>query len=269
MDAFDCPHLRFEGDVSEVNTDGFATEHQRGLLISDRDIHIWRANLDLPITRIKKYHQMLSNDEGVRAERFRFEQDRHRFIVRRGKLRAILGRYLGIAPNRLQFCCREYGKLALVDGIGNGSIRFSVSHSDGLALYGFARGHEIGVDVERIRDISEMEEIIEAFFSTNEKALFHGLPEREKRKAFFNGWTRKEAFIKAFGTGLSYPLDSFDVGLASDGADKLRTFDAERREVCDWTIHALTPGHDYMGAFAINRKDFTLRCFGWTAVTSN
>jgi len=178
------------------------------------EIHVWYACLEQPVSRFQRLKQLLSPDESMRAERFHFEEDRKRFIACHGILRTILGRYLNVDPSRLQFCNGKNGKPSLVDTLGSESIRFNSSKSNGVALFAFTRGREIGVDIEHIRDIPEMEQIAERFFSVKENAAFHTLPQSKKKEAFFNCWTRKEAFIKAIGEGLYCHLDKFDVSLA-------------------------------------------------------
>jgi len=127
------------------------------LALSSNDVHVWRASLDQLALRFQRLAQTLSADEQLRAERFYFEQDRRRFVVSRGLLRTILGCYLGIEPSRLQFCYGSRDKPALVETSGGGTLRFNLSHSQGLALYAVTRNREIGVDLERIRPISEAE----------------------------------------------------------------------------------------------------------------
>ena len=127
------------------------------LALSSDHIHVWCASLDQPASCVQQFAQSLSADERVRAERFHFEQHRNRFIAGRGLLRMILSYYTGIEPSRLQFCYGSRDKPALVETSGGGTLRFNLSHSQGLALYAVTRNREIGVDLERIRPISEAE----------------------------------------------------------------------------------------------------------------
>jgi len=156
------------------------------------DIHVWSVSLDQLASRVQTLSQTLSPDERMRAERFHFEEDRNHFIISRGILRTILGRYLSVEPDKLQFCYGKHGKPALADISGKGRICFNSSRSEGLALYAFTRDREIGIDIEHIRDIPEMEHIVEGFFSEREKVVFRSLPESKRKEAFFHCWTRKE-----------------------------------------------------------------------------
>jgi len=203
-------------------------------------------------------------DERMRAERFHFERDRKRFIVRRGILRTILGCYLSIEPSRLRFCYGKNGKPALADTSGKGRIRFNLSHSEGLALVAFTRDREIGVDIEHIRDISEMEQIAERFFSVREYTVFRVLPKSKKKEAFFNCWVRKEAFTKAIGDGLSWPLDKFDVSLILGESARLLRIEGDSKGASRWSIQDLKPASGFAAAFAVEGRSGRLHCWQWS-----
>jgi len=221
------------------------------------EIHIWYAYLDKPVSQ---FWGLLSMDERRRAGRFHFEEDRRRFIVRQGILRKILGYYLGVEPSRFQFCYGNNGKPALADTFGKGKVRFNSSHSEGLALYAFTRDREIGVDIEHIGDGFEMEQIAEQFFSTREKAIFRALPESKKKRAFFNCWTRKEAFIKATGDGLSLPLDRFDVSLVPGEPARLLGIDGDSKAASRWLLQDLKPAPGFAAAFAVKGQSRYVHC---------
>ena len=236
---------------------------QSELPLLEKDIHIWRVDLDLPIIGFKKLYQQLSNDERLRAERFYFEKDRKRFIIGRGILRMILGCYLRVEPSRVQFCYGKHGKAELSDALGKRNIFFNMSDSEGLALYAFTRSHEIGVDIESIREISEMDQIAQSFFSSGENAVFCSIPNGKKKEAFFNCWTRKEAFIKAIGEGLSRPLDKFEVSLIPGESAKLLKIDGDSLRASRWSIQALKPASGFVAAFAVKKRSWQLRCWRW------
>ncbi len=227
------------------------------------EIHVWCASLDQPVSQFQRLRQTLSMDERTKAERFHFERDRKRFNAGRGILRTILGWYLGGEPNRLQFCYGKNGKPALADTFGNGGIHFNMSRSVGLALYAFTRDREIGVDIERVRDISEMDQIAERFFSVKENAVFRTLPKSKRKEAFFRCWTRKEAFIKAIGKGLSMPLDKFDVALVPGKPARLIRIEGDSKEASRWTIRELKPAAGFAAAFALEGRSRRLRCWQW------
>lgn len=209
-------------------------------------VHVWRASLLAPPGRLAEWRALLNPQESDRAARFRFPQHRDRFIAARAALRLIVARYAGVAPATLEFRYGPHGKPALAGG--SVDLRFNMSHSGDLALYAVARGREVGVDLERHRADVECERIAHRFFSPAEVTALLALPPEEQRPAFFRCWSRKEAYIKALGTGLALPLDQFDVSLAPDEpARLLQTYHAphERER---WSMWALEPGPDYAGA---------------------
>src|SRR5579872_1541004 len=179
--------------------------------LSQCEVHVWRADLDLPAERIESLSQILSADERVRASRFRYDIDRNRFVVAHGALRILLARYLGAKPYAIEFSQNEFGK-PLLNHNHSKELHFNLSHSGTLALFAFARA-EVGVDIERIRPEFTTEQIAERFFSTDEVNDLRALPIHLQAVGFFNCWTRKEAYIKAWGKGLSMPLSDFAVSL--------------------------------------------------------
>lgn len=233
------------------------------VVAAEAEVHVWRASLDLPPPRVRALLASLAHDERDRAERFHFQVHRDRFIAGRGLLRAILARYLGRTPDQLRFSYSPHGKPAVAANTGAGDLRFNVSHSDGLALYAITRGREIGVDVECLRPDFVSEEIARRFFSPREVAAVQALPAVERHEAFFACWTRKEAYIKARGEGLSMPLERFDVSLApGEPAALLSTLD-EPAAAARWSLWALDPGPGYAAALAAEGHGWRLRCWQW------
>jgi 4'-phosphopantetheinyl transferase len=143
-------------------------------------------------------------------------------------------------------------------------LHFNLSHSNGVALFAFARDYEIGVDIEKVRDIAEMEQIAIGFFSPKEYRFFRELPENMKKEAFFNCWTRKEAFIKAIGAGLSYPLNKFDVSLAPGQPARLMEIEGNSKAISRWCIQELKPTIGFVAAFAIEKCNWRLNCWHWS-----
>lgn len=233
------------------------------LELLDDEIHIWCANLDQFATGLNGFIQTLSLDEQKRAQRFYFERDRQRFILGRGVLRTILAVYLSIEPNQIQFSYGKNGKPALDGTHGKGALHFNLSHSEGMALYAFTRSGEIGLDIEYIRKIPEMEPIAEQLFSARERAAFRALPESKKNEAFFNCWTRKEAFIKAIGDGLSQPLDEFDVSLTPGEPARLLRIEGDSKAASRWLIQELKLAPGFAAAFAVERQNWRLSCWQW------
>src|SRR6266576_693793 len=186
------------------------------LALSKQDIHIWYAFLDQPTVSVQQLMATLSSDELSKARSFYFEQDRKRYTVCRGLLRRILSYYLKSAPHQLQFRYGSRGKPALAELPGSNSISFNLSHSHELALYAVTQGREIGIDLEHMRHMPEVERIVDQFFSAREVTVFHALHPHEQQEAFFKGWTSKEAYLKAIGEGLSCPLSHIEVSLCPE-----------------------------------------------------
>lgn len=225
------------------------------------EVHVWRAILDQTPSQIQSFLHTLAADEQARAERFYFQTDREHFIVARGVLRAILGFYLNRAPECLSFCYSSHGKPALAWESGGDAVRFNMSHSHGVALYAVTRGREVGIDLEYIRLNLEVDQVAERFFSRREVAMLRALPTEAQRHAFFLCWTRKEAYIKARGEGLSLPLDQFDVSLAPGEPAVLLGTQRDPYEVSRWSLQELTPAPGYVAALAVEGHDWRLACW--------
>ena len=205
------------------------------------ELHIWRAWLDVEPGERARLCSYLNQDEVSRAERYVFPLDHDHFIVARGRLRELLGKYLHCAPNAVELKTGRYGKPAVLDD--REQLRFNLSHSHGLALYGFCTGRELGIDTEKIRPGFSNEGIAERYFSAAEQRDLAELPKELRDAAFFLCWTRKEAYIKAHGDGLQIPLDSFDVALKPGEPETLRSVDSGR-----WSMRSFTPAPAFVAA---------------------
>lgn len=249
--------------VPKSSTDK-ATHSARGhdpdrLSLAKRDVHIWQLSLAQSSATINQLRQLLSADEEERSRRFHFEVDRQHFIAGRGCLRIILSRYLKIRPAEIEFTYTDYGKPQIAKSeASEQSLNFNLAHSRGVALYGFTLLGEIGVDIEYVRPEFPDEEIARRFFSASEVACLGNLPIETRPQAFFNCWTRKEAFIKAKGVGLSLPLDQFDVTLdPAEPAALLRTSWNEN-EAAHWSLRAIETTPGYAAAVAVRAHDWEL-----------
>jgi len=233
------------------------------IILGSNEVHVWRASLDEPPPQIDSFLHTLAADEQSRAERFYFQRDRERFITAHGVLRAILGFYLNRAPKCLSFCYSSHGKPALAWESGGDAIRFNMSHSHGVALYAVARGREVGIDLEFIRRDLEVEQIAERFVSRRETATLRALPTDLRKYAFFLCWTRKEAYIKATGEGLSLPLDQFDVSLIPGEPAALLSTQSGLDEALRWSLQELTLASGYVAALAVEGRGWSLSCWQW------
>jgi len=200
-------------------------------------VDIYRVRLDADAARLDSLYAILAPQERERAARFRFAEHRRQFIVCRGMLREILSPYLGLHPADIAFVYNRQGK----PGVGDGDVRFNVSHSGGWALQAVSRGSEVGIDIERVDARFAREQIPERFFSPCEAGQLRALPVDQQTAAFFRCWTRKEAYIKARGLGLALPLDSFDVSLGPDDPPALL-------RAGDWSVQDLDAPPGYAAA---------------------
>jgi 4'-phosphopantetheinyl transferase len=232
-----------------------------------QQVHIWLASLQQDQNCLARLAQTLSPDEHARAQRFHFERDRRRFIVGRGVLRNILARYLAQDAGKITFAYAERGKPYLPATSPNPCLRFNLAHSHEMAAYAITIEHDVGVDLEHIHPIAEMEQIAERFFAAAEFQALCALPDEQRPIGFFNCWTRKEAYIKAIGDGLSKPLDQFIVSLAPSTPARLLHIDGDEQEAQRWSLLALhLDQSDYVGALAIRNPAITLNdveIFSW------
>jgi 4'-phosphopantetheinyl transferase len=215
------------------------------------ELHLWWVDLDGVEADEWSMHTLLSDDEQARAARYVRGLDRRHFVVARGALRRLLGRYLATAPAAVRLAYGHRGKPRLDGGCGGADVRFNLSHSGGLALIGVTRGREVGVDIERVRDDIDMDAFAAHSFSPRELAALRGLTPPARREAFFACWTRKEAYVKARGDGLAIPLSGFDVSLAPDERAALLEVRADPVEASRWSLLAPAAPPGYAAAVAV------------------
>jgi 4'-phosphopantetheinyl transferase len=222
--------------------------------LADHDIHIYCVSLDEGDS--EAFERLLSDDERVRASRFRFAVDRQRFIARRAILRQLLKHYIKLLPAQFSFNYTPHGKPYLE----NQSLHFNLSDSEHLALYAFARA-PMGIDIEHVHTMTDMDDVAAMMFSPAENAVYRALPDEQKAEGFFNCWTRKEAFIKAVGEGLSYPLADFDVTLKPNETAKLLRIHDDTRPDETWSLVDLHPAADFRGALAMRGRGWKISYF--------
>jgi 4'-phosphopantetheinyl transferase len=226
------------------------------------EVHVWRASLtgensdQSEHSRFSSLQRLLSVEERERAGKFYFERDRQNWTIAHGILRILLARYLATDPHSLRFETNAYGKPLLASPHSAAHLHFNLSHSGRLALYAFAFARQVGVDVEYMRSGIDYEELARYHFSRHEYAALQSLPAAQREEAFFLCWSRKEAYIKARGKGVSIPLKQFDVSLTPGEPTTLLGSREDPLAPAQWSLHALAPGTDYAGALAVEG-------FGW------
>jgi 4'-phosphopantetheinyl transferase len=223
------------------------------------EIHLWRSNLALPTEKIEELALILSTDEQIRANKFRFPKHRNRFIVARATLRKILGNYLQIDPKELLFKYSSRGKPELDNNESEQQIQFNLSHSEDLALYGFTYELQIGVDLEYLRSICDVEKIAQRFFSSREYNIINNsISDQEKQKLFLQIWTGKEAYLKATGEGLGNSLDGISIEIIKDEGVRLSSIKDDAQLAARWKLYSFIPEPNYLASLAVEANNWEL-----------
>jgi 4'-phosphopantetheinyl transferase len=217
------------------------------------DVHIWRINLNSSESQLQFFRETLSSDEIARAQRFYFPEHRQRFIAGRGTLRAILGQYLGIDPKQVEFEYQPRGKPLLAAKFADKGLLFNLSHSQDLALLGVSYQNQIGVDLEYIRTMSDLEGLAKRFFSFKEYEYLRLFSPQEQQQIFFRYWTCKEAYLKATGDGL-VQLEEIEISLTPNQPSQLLVSGG-------WNLRELTPAENFAAAVVVTGSNINLHCW--------
>ena len=229
----------------------------------DNEVAIWLVRLDQQAGTVERLSRLLSHDEQDRARRFRFGHDAIRFVTLRAVLRTLLAERLGAAPEEIGFAYGRYGKPELAMPFDRRGVAFNVSHSADLGVVAVTARHRVGVDIERVRPLPDLEAMSEQVFSPREQGTLRAIPSVLRPWAFLNGWTRKEAYIKAIGTGWSHPLARFSVSLAPGAPVRLEECEDDPSEPERWTLEAFDPDPDYVAAIAVEGRPRRMVCHTW------
>lgn len=225
-------------------------------MINKNLVQIFYTNINDNLFNYEYYRSLLNSEELYKADRFYFQKDRNCFTIARAKLREILGEFTETSPSKINFKYNEFNK-PFIDSY----IKFNISHSKDLIIFAFSSNNDIGIDIEFMKDNIKYKEIINRFFSENEIKEFLNVPEGLQKEAFFNGWSRKESYIKAVGKGLNIPLDSFDVTLDPKNEVKIINIDGKKNNI--WKLYDLNINKLYKSAFTTNKEilDFNIFSF--------
>jgi 4'-phosphopantetheinyl transferase len=226
-------------------------------VIEKNEVHVWTVNLAQPALELERLSTLLSDDERIRAGRFCFVKHANRYTVARANLRRILSRYTDVAPSLLQFQYTANGKPFLA----NAPIRFNLSHSSDLAMVAVTRDREVGIDVERIRRDDDLLDAAEHYFAPVERTALRSLASEEQCIGFFRCWTRKEAYLKARGDGLSMDLHSFAVSLHPNDPPELIASAEGPAELKRWKFAHLNLHDDYAAALAVEGQACELHLY--------
>lgn len=233
------------------------------LNLRDNEIHVWRLNLEIPEHRVNALLGFLDEDEVLRAYRFRRKVHTRRFIAAHGQLRAMLSRYLRVEPDRVRFRQNRWGKPVLAPEVHEAAPQFSFSRSNQAALCAVSQDRIVGVDIEHIRPLDQHEQIAERYFSPAEIEALASTPTATRNRAFFSIWTRKEAYVKALGLGLSIPLKEFDVSSGPTVDTISPGTDSSSHHSTRLLLHELELEPEYVGAVAVEGVTAVIRCWEW------
>jgi 4'-phosphopantetheinyl transferase len=240
----------------DITSIGFKFEAP--LSLAENEVQLWRVDLEAVAEEEERCRQILAPDELERASRYRFSRDRRAYVAARAVLRTILGRYVNSDPSEIAFSYSENGKPSLAPHSRANPIDFNVSHSGGLGLIGFTCKRQVGVDIEKIRARFDGD-AISRFFSKQEQTELLLLPSEERDVGFFRCWTRKEAYIKAAGKGLSLPLQQFDVSVKAGDEDALLATRPDPAESGHWSLREVPVGPDYVGAICVEGQGWVFK----------
>jgi 4'-phosphopantetheinyl transferase len=229
-------------------------------ILADDEVHVWAVALAVGTQRLAELLELLDDEERGRAARFVHVPSRQQFIVARALLRILLGRYLNQPRSEVRFASSPQGKPLLAD---EPALHFNVTHTQDVALIAFTRLGPVGIDIERSRPYPGHRDMAERFFTPGEAAALRSLPIDSSDEAFFHVWTRKEAFLKAVGLGLSHGLERFEVSVPPDEPARILHIDGDVRAAERWSLSVLTPAAGYVGTLAIETREHRLIC--WSA----
>jgi 4'-phosphopantetheinyl transferase len=233
--------------------------------LAGNEIHVWAASLALDPPILEKLAHTLAPDETERAQRFKFHLHRNRYLAGRGALRAILSQYLATDPAQPRFAHLKNGKPELAAEFASAGIHFNLAHTGDLALVAVTRIGPIGADVECVRPVKDVDDLVARFFSKREHELFQKIPLEQKSAAFFNLWTRKEALLKATGEGITRSLSLVEVSFLPGEPARLLAISGDAKAAEQWALRELAPAQDFVGAVAMQPgdRDIVVKCWKW------
>ncbi len=237
--------------------------HDRVPPLADNQVHVLQTLLDRPESEVSHWERLLAPHERQRADRFHFRRDRLRYIVGRGTLRLLLAEYLAVGPGEVRLWYTSHGKPELSGEMSEAGLRLNVAHSGPLALFAFARRGAVGVDVEYRRPDLSWRELAERYFAPREVAELNTVPVEQQQQAFYAGWTRKEAYMKALGLGMALPLDRFAVSLTPGRPAELLSAEHDPDQLGRWQMWHLDPAPGYAGALVAEGQNRALWCGRW------
>ena len=238
----------------------FSVQDAHDIKLKRNQTHLWFIHIHDLKEHMAFLNDFLSEDERLKALKFRFEKDKNSSIITRGALRYLSSIYLNLKPKDIIFKYGDYGK---PDFDLDTKLKFNVSHSGAMAIIGFVLEADIGVDIEHIKSDFDVLDIASNYFSNSEIASLKQLPQTHLARGFYRCWTRKESFIKAKAKGLSFPLDSFSVSIDSDDHTALLETKWNHKEKDLWRLFSFSPQENYLGAISVKGNIKTIRYYNF------
>ncbi len=233
-------------------------------IINDDEIHIWRFNLD-PVKSFNEFFiNLLSDEEKKQVEKIKLGDVKNRSIISKAIIKNIISNYLGLNIKQIIFSYNEFGKPVIPERINSFRLNFNISHSGDLGLIAITRKNLIGIDVEKMNELDQIDDIINLCFTETEKYMLSCLESTEKKEVFYKIWTGKEAFIKAIGKGFSFPLKNISFRLNSKKEMVIGEILDPMNTGKDWQIYNFNPQDNYTSALVINNNYFKIRQYIWS-----
>jgi len=251
-----------------LSHDGSWQTPNREMTLSPNDVHIWKVSLTPHQHQFIKLQRLLSPDEITRAQRLKFQEHRHAFIAARSALRLIMSRYLCVEAQSLVFTQGPQGKPFLKEPLANPPLLFNLSHTQHFALYAFTLNKEIGIDLEDQNRNINYESLIDRVCSEKEKAIIMAHAPPEQKQIFLTCWTRKEAYVKATGKGLSFPLQAITVSLPPTTPTALLEVAGDSQEPLRWSMHEIQVDHDHVATLVVAGHSWNPVYWEWSWATS-
>ncbi len=233
-------------------------------IINDNEVHIWSYLLDAAISDVDFFYGLLSEEEKRGIEKIKLPGVKNRRIISKAVVKDIISKYLGININQIKFLYNRFGKPVLPEDINLPGLSFNISHSGGFGIIALINKNQIGVDIEEIIELEDINDIIHTCFSKNEQSLFNNLELSEKTSLFYKIWTGKEAFIKAIGHGFSFPLQNISFGLDDNKRIMITEIVNLQENLNNWKVYNFNPRENYTSTVAVNLDSFLIKEFEWS-----
>lgn len=244
--------------------DAIATGPRGNLGFSDpQEVHVWAFDLNVSTCELERLKSVLSPHEVERSARFHFDRHRNHYIAAHGGLREVIARYLSLAPNNLEFDHGPRGKPFLAGSVNSSGLQFNLAHSEAFALLAISPQARVGVDVEHVRTLPDAEELVARFFSSREASQFRALSHHQRDEAFFNLWTRKEAWLKATGEGIGHLLAEVEVSFLPAAPARLLSLPNGYNEGLKWSLISIAPAKGFVGAVAVETGEAKPSFHAW------